>query len=54
MTALSDLYQSPHSLQAELDSIVGVVEHGLFIQIAYQALVGGSEGVKILNRATAS
>lgn len=42
--------QSPQSLQAELDSIVGVVEHGLFIRIAYQALVGGSQGVKILHR----
>ncbi len=42
--------QSPQSLQAELDSIVGVVEHGLFIRIAYQALVGGSQGVKTLHR----
>ena len=45
--------QSPQSLQAELDSIVGVVEHGLFIRIAYQALVGGPEGVKTLNRENA-
>jgi ribose 5-phosphate isomerase A len=45
--------RSPQSLQAELDSIVGVVEHGLFIRIAYQALVGGPEGVNILNRETA-
>lgn len=42
--------QSPQALQAELDSIVGVVEHGLFIRIAYQALVGGPEGVTTLNR----
>ena len=42
--------QSPPSLQAELDSIVGVVEHGLFIRIADQVLVGGPEGVKTLNR----
>jgi ribose 5-phosphate isomerase A len=42
--------QSPRSLQAELDSIVGVVEHGLFIGIAYQVLAGGPEGVRTLNR----
>jgi ribose 5-phosphate isomerase A len=41
---------SPRQLQADLDSIVGVVEHGLFIGIAYQVLVGGPEGVRILNR----
>jgi ribose 5-phosphate isomerase A len=45
--------ESPLSLQAELNNIVGVVEHGLFIRIAYQALVGGPEGVRTLNRAIA-
>ena len=29
---------------------MGVVEHGLFIGIASQALVGGPEGVKTLDR----
>ena len=41
---------SPQRLQADLDSIVGLVEHGLFIGIAYQVLVGGPAGVRILNR----
>ena len=53
-SALSDLIHSPQSLQADLDSIVGVVKHGLFIRIAYQAFVGGPEGVKTLNREIAS
>ncbi len=46
-------FGSPQSPQAELDSIVGVVEHGLFIRIAHQALVGGPEGVKTLHRESA-
>lgn len=42
--------RSPKSLQASLDSIVGLVEHGLFIGIASQALVGGPSGVTSLYR----
>jgi ribose 5-phosphate isomerase A len=42
--------ESAAVLQRELDSVVGVVEHGLFIGLASQVLVGGPEGVKILNR----
>jgi len=37
-------------IQADLDGIVGLVEHGLFIGIATQAFVGGPDGVRILNR----
>ena len=37
-------------LQADLDRIVGVVEHGLFIGIASQALIGGPCGVRIMDR----
>lgn len=43
---------SPQSLQANLDGIVGVVEHGLFIGIACQAIVGGSAGVRTMDRRT--
>ena len=42
--------ESARQLQAELDSTVGVVEHGLFLGIAYQVLVGGSRGVSTLTR----
>lgn len=41
---------SPAQLQSQLDSIVGVVEHGLFIGIASQALVAGAGGVRTLHR----
>ena len=41
---------SPQLLQAELDGIVGVVEHGLFIGIACQAVIGGPAGVAIMGR----
>lgn len=35
----------PESLAAELKSIVGVVEHGLFLDMASMALVAGEDGV---------
>jgi ribose 5-phosphate isomerase A len=41
---------SPESLARQLDSIVGVVEHGLFIGMASLILVGTAEGVKRLER----
>jgi ribose 5-phosphate isomerase A len=42
--------RSTQLLQADLDRIVGVVEHGLFIGIACQAFVGGPAGVRIMER----
>jgi ribose 5-phosphate isomerase A len=41
---------SARQLQADLDCIVGVVEHGLFIGIASQAIVGAATGVTVLDR----
>lgn len=41
---------SPASLERELNDVVGVVEHGLFIGMACQALVGTPNGVKTLDR----
>jgi ribose 5-phosphate isomerase A len=40
--------QSPASLARELDQIVGIVEHGLFIGMATEVHVGGSSGVQVL------
>ena len=37
--------REPESLAAELKSIVGVVEHGLFLGMASMALVAGEDGV---------
>jgi ribose 5-phosphate isomerase A len=45
-----DRIESAEFLQRELDSVVGVVEHGLFIGMASLILVGTSEGVKRLDR----
>ncbi len=39
---------SPSSLAAQLDDVVGVVEHGLFIGMTSQVLVGSAEGVSVL------
>lgn len=41
--------QSPALLQGKLDSVVGVVEHGLFVGIAQQVFLGGPGGVRVLN-----
>jgi len=40
----------PAALQRDLDSVVGVVEHGLFIEMASLVLVGASGGVRWLER----
>jgi ribose 5-phosphate isomerase A len=37
-------------LAGRLDRIVGVVEHGLFIGMAAEAIVGGEEGIRVLRR----
>lgn len=44
------MISSSRDLQTNLDSIVGVIEHGLFLGIARQVVVGGAEGVRILDR----
>jgi ribose 5-phosphate isomerase A len=38
----------PDELQRQLDGTVGVVEHGLFLGMASQVIVGGSRGVRVL------
>lgn len=41
---------SPAALDRELNDVVGVIEHGLFIRIAVQALVGTDDGIQVLDR----
>jgi ribose 5-phosphate isomerase A len=41
---------SPASLARTLDSMVGVVEHGLFLGMASQVFVGGAHGLRVLSR----
>jgi ribose 5-phosphate isomerase A len=40
--------EEPAALAAALKSVTGVVEHGLFLDLADQALIGTAEGVKVL------
>ncbi len=40
----------PHALAQQLDAIVGVVEHGLFLDLASQAVVAEGESVRIITR----
>jgi ribose 5-phosphate isomerase A len=40
--------ESADKLAAELDSIVGVVEHGLFLNMTTEVLIGTDDGVKSL------
>ena len=43
---------NPKKVARELDEVVGVVEHGLFLGFAQQVFIGGSGGVKVLKAAT--
>ena len=38
----------PEHLQRQLDGTIGVVEHGLFLGMASRVVVGGSQGVHVL------
>jgi ribose 5-phosphate isomerase A len=40
----------PYELAAEIRSIVGVVEHGLFLDMATEAVVADAQGVRVLGR----
>jgi ribose 5-phosphate isomerase A len=42
--------EDPEDLQRQLDGTVGVVEHGLFLGLASRVIVGGSHGVRVLQR----
>ena len=43
----------PHRLAQEIKSLVGVVEHGLFIGLVDQVLVAGDDGVAVLDAGSA-
>ncbi|HBY45364.1 MAG TPA: ribose 5-phosphate isomerase A, partial [Chloroflexi bacterium] len=49
-----DLYHpgelDPHRLAAAIDSITGVVEHGLFLDMAVSAIVGSPDDIYQLHR----
>ncbi|MGA2881518.1 MAG: ribose-5-phosphate isomerase RpiA [Bryobacteraceae bacterium] len=40
--------EAPAALDQELNSVVGVVEHGLFLKMTSRAIVAGPDGVKVL------
>ncbi|MGP0075786.1 MAG: ribose-5-phosphate isomerase RpiA [Bryobacteraceae bacterium] len=40
--------QAPAELDQQLNSVVGVVEHGLFLKMTSRAIVAGQDGVKVL------
>ncbi len=43
-----EVIEEPHSLATWLDSLTGVVEHGLFLDSVNTVIVGGKNGVEIL------
>jgi ribose 5-phosphate isomerase A len=45
-----DAIDDPAALERDLDTIVGVVETGLFVGIAAEAFVAGADGVRRLSR----
>jgi ribose 5-phosphate isomerase A len=40
--------EAPAALDQQLNAMVGVVEHGLFLKMTSQAIVAGRDGVKVL------
>jgi ribose 5-phosphate isomerase A len=50
LDAALERIEDPHSLAARLAAIPGVVEHGLFIELANTAIISGPTGVRIVAR----
>jgi ribose 5-phosphate isomerase A len=50
LDATLERIDDPHSLAARLAGIPGVVEHGLFIELAKTAVISGPNGVRIVAR----
>lgn len=44
----------PETLAATLARIPGVVEHGLFVDVAQTLIVAGADGVRVIDRATSA
>lgn len=45
-----DPISNPEALDQELNRVVGVVEHGLFLNMTWRAVVAGQDGVKVLHK----
>lgn len=43
-----DVIEQPHSLNEELNQLVGVVEHGLFLEMVQTVIIGQEDGVKTI------
>ncbi|MGC5571748.1 ribose-5-phosphate isomerase A, partial [Enterococcus faecium] len=44
-----EVIEQPESLATYLDELVGVVEHGLFLNMVSKVVVGSEKGVEILD-----
>jgi ribose 5-phosphate isomerase len=40
----------PKEIAHHLDHVVGLVEHGLFLKYASEAVIAGPDGVKVLRK----
>ncbi len=45
-----EVIKDPYQVQNELRSLVGVVEHGLFIDMVYEVVVATPNGLKVLSK----
>jgi ribose 5-phosphate isomerase A len=46
--------ENPKEIAHHLDHVVGAVEHGLFLGFASEAIIGGRDGVKVLEKTSRS
>jgi ribose 5-phosphate isomerase A len=45
--------EDPYTLAQQIKAIPGVVEHGLFVNLASTIMVGSEKGVRVIERETA-
>jgi ribose 5-phosphate isomerase A len=49
LDAALDRVDEPPALAHALSGVAGVVEHGLFVGLAHMAIIGGRDGVEIVD-----
>jgi ribose 5-phosphate isomerase A len=48
--AALDRIDDPKAMAHALSGVPGVMEHGLFVDLAHTVIIGGPDGIKIINR----
>lgn len=49
-TPISYVHSHPHQTQKQIEGVVGVVEHGFFLDMTTAVIVAGKDGIEVINK----